>query len=339
MQDNDSQKGKPFKLYIDTRANIEARTDNAAGMEAFATDIGQVGIYNGWTWVWGLPSNPYPAQIRLSLTSASAVPSVDVTASGSVNIVPYNGDQLALYSASGSSWINFTVSSGSVAVPATSGSCFDIFAYASGSNIALETANWSSGSARNTALTKQNGVYVKEGDATRRYLGTGRTTTVSGQSEDSDTKRFVWNLYNRRPRRLKRIETTASWSCASAVWRQANAATANKVEIVTGLEEDVLHLALQVSLVPVNASNGYATIGEDSITVQCSEDISSGTGATSSSYWFQTGAVLDKVPSTGYHYYAWLETENGTSVVFYGANNVGNTGPSYNGGMEGFIWA
>jgi hypothetical protein len=98
-------------------------------------------------------------------------------------------------------------------------------------------APWTNDSARAVALTTQDGVYSKTGDATRRYVGTIRTTETAGQTEDSLVKRFVWNFYNKVIRSL---------SCAQEIshtyngaWRKWNNSDINnKLEFVMGLQLD-----------------------------------------------------------------------------------------------------
>lgn len=96
---------------------------------------------------------------------------------------------------------------------------------------------------RATALTLDDGKWVKSGDATRRYLGTIRITTATGQCEDSASLRYVWNMFNRVPRHLVAKDTTDTWTYTIATWRSANASNAygvGRVGVVIGLSEDVL---------------------------------------------------------------------------------------------------
>src|SRR6185369_11168812 len=90
----------------------------------------------------------------------------------------------------------------SVAVPSTASTPFDVFGVLSSGTLALETVDWTNDTTRATALTTQDGVLVKSGDTTRRYLGTGRTTASTGQTEDSDLNRYLWNFYNRVHKRM-----------------------------------------------------------------------------------------------------------------------------------------
>lgn len=158
------------------------------------------------------------------------------------------------------------------------------------------------------------GTYTKTADLTRRYLGSFRTTTVSGQTEDSATKRFLWNNYNRVGRRLLRQESTASWTYNTSTWRQANAATANKVEILTGIAERAIDIRLVASVTDSSASAAivYAGIGEDSTSILSTDVV--GSSVTAPNAWYATiAAAIEKAPAPGYHSYVWIERGDGSA--------------------------
>lgn len=93
---------------------------------------------------------------------------------------------------------------------------------------------------RSTALGVQDGVYVKSGDASRKYLGTFKTTGAGQLTADNRAQRLIWNYYNRRTRSLLKQEATNSWTygTTTGVWRAANNDARNRVEFVCGLDED-----------------------------------------------------------------------------------------------------
>ena len=135
-------------------------------------------------------------QGRLTLESGVAVSTSNQTAKTTLYFTPYNGNQIALYN--GSAWIMRSFTETSLSLSGyTADTNYDIWAYDNAGTLALASTAWTNATTRATALALQNGVYVKSGDATRRYLGTIRTTATAGQSEDSASKRFVWNYYNR----------------------------------------------------------------------------------------------------------------------------------------------
>ena len=173
---------------------------------------------------------------RLTLVSGTPVTTADQTAKTTVYFTPYKGNRIAVYD--GTNWILKEFTEKSVAVPATTVTPFDIFIYDNAGTLTLETANWTNDTTRATALTTQDGVYVKSGATTRRYLGTGRTTGSSGQCEDSLLARFLWNYYNRVSRK-QFFSNADSHVYGTATWRQWNASAAAKVEFILGLVEDV----------------------------------------------------------------------------------------------------
>ena len=245
---------------------------------------------------------------RLTFVSGTAIPTTDQTAQTRIWYQPYVGNKIGLYD--GAAWQIVTVDSPvSVAVPSVSGTNFDIFGYASGGVLALETVNWTNGTTRATALTTQNGILVKSGDATRRYLGTGRATSVTGQSEDSFTKRFLWNYYNRADRVGKSSYAT-SHTYNVAAWREWNNATTPRVELVIGIAEESTQLTVQ----------GIAACGALNQTVYVGGGVNSTT--TNSLTNVQINGTDPRVLtafgyaffSVGYNYFTPLQYGNATSA-------------------------
>lgn len=244
---------------------------------------------------------------RLTLTSVTPVTRADVTGATTLYYTPYAGSRIALYD--GSAWqilafAELSLSLGSDAANTN----YDLFAYSNSGVVALERLAWTNNTTRATALTLQDGVLVKSGAPTRRYLGTYRTTSTIGQTEDSVTKRFVWNYLHRVPRALRVIDTTDTWTYTTATWRQARASTANQVEVVVGWDEVVVSLLVTVSASNSSAGvNVAAGIGADSTSAPASGLLMSPIKTHTIDYFLAAGASLEHVPVVGYHYYAWLE--------------------------------
>ncbi len=277
---------------------------------------------------------PQVANGRLTLTSGTAVTTSNVTAATTVYYTPYEGNKIALYN--GTRWVYFTFSELSVSVPSTTVTPFDIFAYNNSGTVALETVNWSSDTSRATSLTLQDGVWVKSGATTRRYLGTARTTSVSGQTEDSVSKRYLWNAHNRLPRKLLAQSTTDSWTYNTASWRAANNSTTvgvTRVEYVAGLSAESVRLSLLVPYINNNTAttNHVGGIGINSTSVN-SADLFNGNATTHNATG--GGAQYSGVPAEGYSYAQWLEygIATGTSTVYSVLADYRQ------GGMVGEIW-
>lgn len=251
------------------------------------------------------------AQGRLTLTSATAVTTSDVTAATTVYFTPYTGNRIALYN--GSAWEMLNFSEISIAVPATTNTLYDVWAYNNSGSVALEATAWTNDTTRATALVLQNGVYCKTGALTRRYLGSFRTTGSSGQTEDSKAKRYVWNYYNRVARQLRVTESAASWTYSTATWRAANNSATNRVDFVRGLNEDVVSVTMSASVINSTATFRQTAIGfgEDTtttVTGRYTQDCS-GNAASRTLH-----AYYDDMPSAGRHFLSWNEYGGGTDT-------------------------
>lgn len=251
---------------------------------------------------------------RLTLTTETPVTTSDVTGATNVYYTPYVHNHISLWD--GSSWRRATFAEQTLAIgTVTSGLPYDVFGYLSGSSLALEKLAWTNGTTRATAITLQDGRYCKSGDKTRLYLGTFYTTSTT-TTEDSLTKRFVWNMYNRVAIRLAAVDATNSWAYSSTTWRQANNNTANKVEFIRGLAEDDMTATVVASASSsVTNRNIYAAVALDSTTIpgglrgSCCVQTA---GGFANSSWY--GA-----PSAGYHYLAWIERSHGADTqTWYG---------------------
>jgi hypothetical protein len=181
------------------------------------------------------PVNVEMCQGRLTLTSGTAVTTADVTGAASVFFTPYKGNRIALYD--GTAWAIRVFSEVTLALGTlTNDLPYDVFIYDNAGTITLESLAWSSKTARATALTTQDGVLVKTGATTRRYLGTFHTTATT-TTEDSFAKRLLWNYYNRVKRPMLVNEATDTWTYSTATYRQANGSTANQLAFVVGVNE------------------------------------------------------------------------------------------------------
>lgn len=192
--------------------------------------------------------------------------------------------------------------------------------------------------ARATALVAQDGVLSKTGALTRRYLGSFLTTATT-TTEDSYTKRFLSNYYNRVRRGLKAFDTTNSWTYTTAAWRQANANAANQVGAFIGVADVELEVSVMAAFShSVGSVGAAAAIKEDAVTGAISITDSQFTEAFTSGVNLIgiTQGRFRKYPTVGYHIYAWLEysTASGTTT-WYGDNGGADKGP--NTGIMGTI--
>jgi hypothetical protein len=195
------------------------------------------------------------------------------------------------------------------------------FVNTSGSQSGTHTAH--SPTNRATALTTQDGVTVKSGATTRRYLGTFVAISTS-QTTDTKTQRMLWNKYNRVKRTLFRHDSTSSWTYGSSAWRQARATASNLVEGVVGELGSPVELAVQVML-GAAAVYGSIGIGEDTTTAVVADCLPCQGDATSSVSGNAT-TVTYRYPPVGYHGWTWLEYRGTGTVTFYGAVNQHKSG-------------
>lgn len=279
---------------------------------------------------------PTIVQGRLTLTSGTPVTTSDVTAATTVYFTPYNGNKIALYSGSNWQLLNFTEKS--VAVPSNTSTPFDIFAYNNSGTVALEALAWTDGTNRATALTTQDGVQVKSGATTRRYLGTGRTTGVSGQTEDSAAKRFLWNFYNRVPRPLFIKETGATWLYSALSWRPINNNSATQVQIVVGLVGARLSLTTHSVYDSGSGKNITFGIGEDQSGAVHSQSVGiyGGYNLAATQVFMTASTSLKIYPAIGYHYYQMIEKAHaGGTAMIYGPGSGEAFGAGISGEFEG----
>lgn len=267
---------------------------------------------------------------RLTGSSTLPVTTADVTPS-TLYYLPFVHNRVPLWD--GTRWLAVTVADAGVSV-ALSGMFsirpYDVFGYLSSGSLALEYLAWTSGTARATAVTIQDGRYCKDGDKTRLYLGTfyanDSTSTI-----DSVSNRWIWNMYNRRPRPMRVVKTSGTWTYATNTWRSANADATLRCQFVLGIAEDAV-----VADVRINTTGGSTagtvgvgldqTAGNDAqVLVEAGDP--SGTG-----YVLNTHARYNGNPAAGYHYLQWVEKVRAGTMTFRA-----DLTPSV--GMEAEVWA
>ena len=228
---------------------------------------------------------------------------------------------------------------------------FDAFAFIASGAVDLGTGPaWSSDTARGTGagtteLELYNGVWVNKNAITLRF-GTASGDTVSvaarqathlgsfrctanGQTEDSLTKRFLFNAYNRRRRAMRRLESTTSWTYSTASYQQANAAAANQLDFLIGLSEEAVTARLRATC--ENGTGGailaQVALGLDSVSAAAAGATVAGFSLATATRRYQLGAEYSGYPGLGRHYLAWLEKVTATgTTTWYGASENGLQG-------------
>lgn len=239
-----------------------------------------------------------------------------------IYFAPYHGNKVALYD--GTRWKLFTFTELSLALTATNGTAYDVFLYDNAGTLTLETTAWTSTTARATALVQQDGVWVKSGATTRRYLGSFLASETNG-TEDTARKRYVYNAQpgSRVLAGLHMFEETNSWTYNSQTWRAMNNDTSNKIAIFVGLREDVIS-CFASGLASADDVTSYTAlgIGINSSTVNSAEISANvgggGQGEGAGPLINVMSATLHDLPRLGLSEYTPIESaSDGVTNTFY----------------------
>jgi hypothetical protein len=262
---------------------------------------------------------------RLTLESGVAVSTTNQISKTILYYTPHKGNRIALYDTVLSKWRIHNFSELSLSLSGLAANTnFDIFAYDNNGTLTLESLAWSNNTTRSTEITRQDGVYVRNGSINKRYLGTIRTTSSTGQCEDSLTKRFVWNIHNTIIREI-RNELTSDWTYGTNTWRAFNN-TNYYLEIVCGIAGDNIELTAG-ALYTMNATTiTYYAIGianQNSATPVFSSRVSSnwvGCHMQIFAHGFFTS-------TNGYQYFYPVENRiTGGVPAIYGSSTTGHFG-------------
>lgn len=221
---------------------------------------------------------PNPALNNFRITNDFTTPiSPDRTAFNTIFLEPYNGLVIALWF--GSAWYHVTMPPAqhqSVNLSgATAGVPTDIFAVQNGfTALNLEIAHWSSPTARATALTQQDGVWVKSGAVTRRYLGTvlpdsaTTYTHVANPASGSKAVCGIWNADNRIRAAFTYLPSFASAPpVATNVWEAYGGATTPHIQGLVGLAQNAVSFRIDATANPSSSGETAVSVGVGSTTV------------------------------------------------------------------------
>ncbi len=267
---------------------------------------------------------------RLTCSSGVPVQIADLTTATTIYLTPHLHTFIHLWN--GLYWQ--LCETGEVALPVgtkTANTNYDVFAYWTGSSVALEFgAAWTNNTTRSAALARRNGVLVLSSNHTRRYIGTVRTVSTT-QVANWYNQRLVWNHYNRVRLGLLRQETVDSWTYATSVYRAANNNTANSVQFVSG---EQTHLDLSVATVVSATVSGWgATVGLGFNSTTANNAHRYG-GITNANMYNYCRAEYHAHVGIGFNQVYWTEISGGTTLTFYG--DIGN-GTFFQFGMLGDI--
>lgn len=255
---------------------------------------------------WATVLAPQTAGGRITAQQDTPIPTSDQT-SATLYYEPYVGGLIALYDGS-VSWSLFDITAGpTLDVSAlTADKNYDVFCYDSSGTATLEaSAAWTNNTTRADALALQDGVWVKSGTTTRRWLGTIRTVSSSGTKvPDTAAKSYVWNAQNRVVRSTIQTEDDATWTYASGTVHAVNASGADgdwTHEYVVGLAGEAVNAT--ASVLQIGGGGYYLMVAQDSTTAASQQNSGVGVAGT-------TGTVISVYTagsSLGYHYLQALE--------------------------------
>jgi hypothetical protein len=243
---------------------------------------------------------------RLTLTTGVPVTTADVTGATTIYCTPYRGNRIALYS--GSAWVIDTSAEFSLALGTLTASLpYDVFCYDNAGVPTLEFLAWASATTRATALAYQDGILVKSGAATRRYLGTFYTSSTT-QTADAVATRYLENYYNTVDRTLAGVFSTDR-STTSGTYAEINSEI--QIKWVQGNIENPVRFNAIGSFSSGTSSQGATAVGIDSTTV-ATGGLETTTTATTA--WSGFSIVNNVTPATGYHYATLLGASGGTTT-------------------------
>jgi hypothetical protein len=274
----------------------------------------QVYSYNNKSWTWNgtawLSTQPSTSigntfsSGRLTLSSGVPVTTSDVS-STVIYYTPYNGNMISLYD--GSNWTSFAFTERTLSLSSlTTNTLYDVFLYNNAGTLTLELTAWSSSTVRATALVLINGVYLKSGSLTRRYLGTFRATG-SNTTASSKNNRLLWNL-NNQVELVVHQDTFSTYgytghTYTTAAWRAWNNDSNQRIGYVVGLDRGI---SVGFGCASSGALSSQGAGWDNSVPGYDSVDVTGRAGRTYSS----RGSFL------GYHYIQmWEYGLSGTNYI------------------------
>lgn len=352
------------RLTLTTGTPITTTDVTAAGTVYFTPFRGNyIGLYSGSAWELKTFS-----ELSISLSGLlphslhdvfiynnSGTPTLELTAwtagatgaiTGATNATPIvitstahglsTGDVVTISGVGGN-----TAANGTFRITNTGADTFSLQTLAAGgANVAGSGAYTSSGNwykanysgTRATALTTQDGIYVKTGATTRRYLGTIRITSTAGQCEDSSSRCLISNYYHPVVRRLKVTDTVNSHTYTKATYRAWNNDWLLRCEFVIGVSEQRVKSDVR-ALAGNSAGNAYSVGISIDTTSSSNAEVIVGSSTTAGTH---ASAIYSDYPGVGYHYAQWTQiSQAGGTTTWYGDANF----TYFLSGMVVEIWA
>ncbi len=266
---------------------------------------------------------------RLSLSASSAV--ADVESSTTLHYLPYAHNVLPLWAENLQSWVYRIIPEQGITItsPIANPGNFDLYAglsSASPSGFFVTTQGWTSNTVRLRPLRRKNGIlalnFSGQSEPWFTYLGTVRGVGNIGSATltDTESRRFLYNAYNREQRRVLKLEPSVSWTYNSSTWRPYNNSVLNRIEIVDGIGTGVLDLSFSAR--GATTPGAYAQFG---LAIDSDSVFSE-----SYSVSIDDAALLSRMArplGVGYHFCQALESVGASgTVTFYSGLSHGLQG-------------
>ncbi|MCD6576812.1 MAG: hypothetical protein J7K66_02205, partial [Anaerolineaceae bacterium] len=273
---------------------------------------------------------------RLSLSTGVPVPSSDISSSSIVYFTPYFGNRVALY-VQDYGWRIYSFSELTLDISGIAdGKSIDVWLYDNAGTLTLAYTEWSNDTLRATAIVRQDGVLVKSGSPSYRYLGSVHLS-AAGETCDSVLKRLVWNNYHRVKRQLLKMAPTSGWTYTAETVRPLNNDSTERFEVMVGVDEDPI-FAMLYQTTKTSSSGGWQTVGFgiDTTTEFDSDCLTNNLDATHDqhNHAFYIGHV-----GIGYHKIQFLENARSGYTCTFSKSGYAFATNIKNNGSFGWIYS
>lgn len=273
------------------------------------------------------PVIPSVNGFRLSTESGVGLSTSDRTSQGTIYWSPFTGNVVALYHSLFGGWNYYTTAGLSINFSSTnivSGSAYDVYVYPDANNVPqMELLVWTNDTTRATSLTLSDGVWQRGsagtgGTGERRLVG---VIKASGTNvvEDSDAKRWVTNVDNIRPRKLRSFCSTGSWTYGTATYRESNGGTnQQRAQWMQPVGGNAIEISGSQNVTPATSSGARCGIGFNATN-----------GATGKSAYITSTATIpghmraSVIPASGLNYATIVEYSDSGNSTFSGNEGGG----------------
>jgi len=253
---------------------------------------------------------------RLSLVSNDPLNSNAI--SSILYFTPYFGNQISLYNLVEQKWGIYAFDEISIPLSGmTPDLNYDIFCYNNSIGLILEIVPWASSSSRNILLYHKDGILVKLNEANKKYLGTIRSIS-STTTEDTGTRRFLFNYYNQIPKLLIASDSVTHTYASSTIrsYRNINTLGLTRVEFVNGFTNSLINILCQSRFVlESDTSSVGIALNSNTVFNTIANNVSifpfGGPSIT-----LDDSCVDNLIPAVGYNYLQLVQSGSNVSTFY-----------------------